>query len=1278
MADGYKSYGEDYSQYFYYNQQYPPQFFYQYDPQNYNQGVDNSQNFYQGGSNPQPYYYQENQQNYYSQEPEGRENPHTHGLNERPGNPQNSRGRGGSRGKFPGSRGRGKQQSNADERHPPRPHFQEPISGNKERTDLNDSKENFPNSYRNKNYSENTRSRGRGRGQQYNSRQFHRHNTDREGNTDNYDRNQYYKGDRRRGDRYLMEDDRGGSNQSKQSEARNEYVREGYTQQRNEESSKKDTGIVYDKSRNSNDNSNGRQRTNERREGNWKDKNRQYSGGGRSSPHLVEMDKNRQYSGGGKSSPRLVEMNKNRQYSGGGKSSPHLVEMDSKASFSRRNNPQQSHLTDDRYQEDSGTEKKYKFPPADKKFITKKQMMKKVLAGKVDETQRGLLIEQLTLGSYECMVCCETVKCHHAVWNCPGCFHAFHLICIKKWARSPAALMEGEGSGWRCPACQKVTDKFPNQYICFCGKESSSFQNNKRVIMVDRYGRSPDIYLPFPIDHERIGTQRREKLQREIEKMEQDQRQRQHLIEELSKMAETKKQNQQDRLLVKYNKKNLLSDEMMRVYGKETASKIGRMSVEPKLVNNVVSQRTKEYAVRQQEMEMEAKYLVKERQRLQDARERVHEQRRFLAKSSSPSASVMSEPDNIHRTEPEVQDTSRLSLHTPTFNIDTYIKNTVNTLPQTMDRITRLREDVQKHYNKYKKPYKGEMGIHTYQPFQMQGYFAVRSIVDDVVNDFLDRHVAPSQPMVEQETYYASRRQKIHETEIMAETLSEKKAIQLIMEEIILDETGDILEEIVQEHVHTKGTVRNWADEMAMNRAESGALDNEEGRTESDPAYNSVTKLFFSVKHRRDETRPDIWGHTQMLGLAEKPSTPRKVKPPPPKGKDKKSKQKTPSLPPKSRERSKPPTRQTVPGTAVSSLPADPTTPILHYHHITPVDIRNYHVLRTDVPEVKYEKTKYIKYMRREMTYWQKMIPVISENSLAKRCKGISCCSASPNGKFIVFGTVHGDCIIFFTQSNPWRPVRVIVNDSSKDDPIVNISWSLDSSRLITINRSGSLQVWAYSGADTVQSDAKKIGISSDENNVAPPHLDILIGMDMGHGDFVFQQGPHAKQQTIDGNYGPAMATFFPTFTFFGDQSQTCIAIGNGDILKSDFDVPLNAPPDKADYEYEPAPVILNPIIKDSNTKGNRIGNGLDAELLRYHQTKVIFLGFSNNINDLITMDDKGYIAIWKYDVKQIEGVGWIVPYKKYQLSPYKLLYDPVDDKQPKVKYGNPCNANVM
>lgn len=69
--------------------------------------------------------------------------------------------------------------------------------------------------------------------------------------------------------------------------------------------------------------------------------------------------------------------------------------------------------------------------------------------------------------------------------------------------------------------------------------------------MGDRYGRSPDIYMPFPIDHERLGAQRMQKLQKQIDKMEEEQKQRQQLIEELAKMSETKKKKEQDRLLVK-------------------------------------------------------------------------------------------------------------------------------------------------------------------------------------------------------------------------------------------------------------------------------------------------------------------------------------------------------------------------------------------------------------------------------------------------------------------------------------------------------------------------------------------------------------------------------------------------------------------------------------------------------------------------------------------------------------------------------------------------------
>ncbi|CAB4018422.1 transcriptional repressor NF-X1-like [Paramuricea clavata] len=58
--------------------------------------------------------------------------------------------------------------------------------------------------------------------------------------------------------------------------------------------------------------------------------------------------------------------------------------------------------------------------------------------------QASVLIEQLTDEKYECMVCCEVIRCAKGVWSCSNCFHIFHLYCIKRWARSPTSAIEGE------------------------------------------------------------------------------------------------------------------------------------------------------------------------------------------------------------------------------------------------------------------------------------------------------------------------------------------------------------------------------------------------------------------------------------------------------------------------------------------------------------------------------------------------------------------------------------------------------------------------------------------------------------------------------------------------------------------------------------------------------------------------------------------------------------------------------------------------------------------
>lgn len=60
--------------------------------------------------------------------------------------------------------------------------------------------------------------------------------------------------------------------------------------------------------------------------------------------------------------------------------------------------------------------------------------------------QSDQLAQELTAGTYECMVCCDRVRGRDQVWSCESCYHVFHLRCIKKWASAPRLnLFDDEG-----------------------------------------------------------------------------------------------------------------------------------------------------------------------------------------------------------------------------------------------------------------------------------------------------------------------------------------------------------------------------------------------------------------------------------------------------------------------------------------------------------------------------------------------------------------------------------------------------------------------------------------------------------------------------------------------------------------------------------------------------------------------------------------------------------------------------------------------------------------
>lgn len=104
--------------------------------------------------------------------------------------------------------------------------------------------------------------------------------------------------------------------------------------------------------------------------------------------------------------------------------------------------------------------------------------------------QREVLIEQLSRGNHECMVCCEKVRVSQPIWSCKRCFNVFHLSCIRKWIDksddgmfhlnrkiSNQIRFQLKGlhilyteNGWRCPSCQSCHEASPEGYFCFCGK----------------------------------------------------------------------------------------------------------------------------------------------------------------------------------------------------------------------------------------------------------------------------------------------------------------------------------------------------------------------------------------------------------------------------------------------------------------------------------------------------------------------------------------------------------------------------------------------------------------------------------------------------------------------------------------------------------------------------------------------------------------------------------------------------------------------------------------
>mmetsp|Transcript_91503 Transcript_91503/g.218111 ORF Transcript_91503/g.218111 Transcript_91503/m.218111 type:complete len:955 (-) Transcript_91503:59-2923(-) len=79
------------------------------------------------------------------------------------------------------------------------------------------------------------------------------------------------------------------------------------------------------------------------------------------------------------------------------------------------------------------------------------------------------LADQLSRGSYDCMICLAKVKPSHHIWSCDQCWAAFHLKCIRSWVRR-CNNANGPEFEWACPGCRYHRVDVLPQYSCYCKK----------------------------------------------------------------------------------------------------------------------------------------------------------------------------------------------------------------------------------------------------------------------------------------------------------------------------------------------------------------------------------------------------------------------------------------------------------------------------------------------------------------------------------------------------------------------------------------------------------------------------------------------------------------------------------------------------------------------------------------------------------------------------------------------------------------------------------------
>ncbi|XP_071499038.1 uncharacterized protein [Diadema antillarum] len=503
----------------------------------------------------------------------------------------------------------------------------------------------------------------------------------------------------------------------------------------------------------------------------------------------------------------------------------------------------------------------------------------------------------------------------------------------------------------------------------------------------------------------------------------------------------------------------------------------------------------------------------------------------------------------------------------------------------------------------------------SYNTTQAIQYYMARDIVMDIVNQAVDQCLDRRKPNKQRDMAKLLLIAAEKEYDAAQDVQSKERAIQLISEEIFLQVTSKMTVEAMQEWLGIEEYIRTLTQHLVINSAEAVATNNKLGRADDDPAYDLITASYFHMCKERRKKRSDVWKHTQTTHFVDPDSN-----------------------------------------DILAGVASDTDITKLDMSKLIPVHL---------LSRAKFTPSQKL-YISREKQLWQADRFTIQPSTirLTKKVTGVMSLAVSQTQRMLAIGTVRGDILVYDLWYDSPNPVRYIRNEGGSQDGVVSISWSLDGSRLTTLNQSRSVFMWSMHPGGTDNKDRKNLEFKDDPDEIVPSQLTLLLALDPEAEDFDFHDGPFARNQVQATFQLPSVTAFHPAHTLVGSQNSLMVGFENGDVIKCNVEQQVSETSD----QFELTDNVVYPTVQSAH---NVIGQDIPVELFRGHKHNVIYLGFIGNYGDMISVDSKGYIFIWSYNRRMINHYGWFEPVQKYWLEMAEEVYVTLSNESPEVYFSD-------